>query len=84
MALVDHLDEQTNEYTPPEDLLYADWYEGPTSTRLNYDMWSVGVVILELILESSEIFQVTDYTHSKISSRITTPTLHISYLSKET
>lgn len=29
-------------------------------------MWSVGVVILELILESPEIFQVTDYTRTLI------------------
>ncbi|TQD93934.1 hypothetical protein C1H46_020438, partial [Malus baccata] len=29
-------DEQINEYTPSEALLYVDWYERPTSTRLKY------------------------------------------------
>ncbi|KAM1278863.1 hypothetical protein ACFX13_031816 [Malus domestica] len=54
--------EQTNEYTPPEALLYSNWYRKSTNTTLKYDMWSVGVVMLELILGSPNVFQISDYT----------------------
>ncbi|KAK9282121.1 hypothetical protein L1049_005033 [Liquidambar formosana] len=54
--------EQTSEYTPPEALLNATWYQGPTSTILKYDMWSVGVVMLELILGSPNVFQINALT----------------------
>ncbi|XP_031373525.1 uncharacterized protein LOC116188362 isoform X3 [Punica granatum] len=54
--------EQTSEYAPPEALLNTTWYQGPTSITLKYDMWSVGVVILELILGSPNIFQISPLT----------------------
>ncbi|KAG0464279.1 hypothetical protein HPP92_020348 [Vanilla planifolia] len=49
---------QTFDYTPPEALLNTSWYLGPCSVR--YDMWSVGVFMLELIFGSSKVFQISD------------------------
>ncbi|XP_062143587.1 uncharacterized protein LOC133851268 isoform X3 [Alnus glutinosa] len=54
--------EQTYEYAPPEALLNASFYHEPISTMLKYDMWSVGVVMLELILGSPNVFQISDLT----------------------
>ncbi|XP_022727559.1 uncharacterized protein LOC111283351 isoform X9 [Durio zibethinus] len=56
--------EQTHDYSPPEALLNASWYQGPTSTTLKYDMWSVGVVILEMILGSPNVFQISAVTRT--------------------
>lgn len=54
--------EQTYDYTPPEALLNSSWYQEMSSATLKYDMWSVGVVMLELILGSPNVFQVSDLT----------------------
>ncbi|CAL5432933.1 unnamed protein product [Camellia sinensis] len=54
--------EQTYEYTPPEALLNASWYKGQMQTTLKYDMWSAGVVFLELILGSPDVFQISALT----------------------
>ncbi|GMN48860.1 hypothetical protein TIFTF001_018029 [Ficus carica] len=62
--------EQTNEYTPPEALLNASWHQGPISTNLKYDMWSVGVVILEFILGSPDVFQISAYTRSLLDQHL--------------
>lgn len=62
--------EQTCDYSPPEALLNASWYRGPTSSTLKYDMWSVGVVILELILGSPSVFQLSAYTRSLLDHHI--------------
>ncbi|KAK9945231.1 hypothetical protein M0R45_010756 [Rubus argutus] len=62
--------EQTNEYTPPEALLYANWYQRPTNTTLKYDMWSVGVVILELILGSPNVFEISGYTRALLDQHL--------------
>ncbi|KAI3979807.1 hypothetical protein MKX01_013902 [Papaver californicum] len=50
--------EQTHEYTAPEALLNVRWYQKPISITMKYDMWSVGVVMLELILGSPHVFQI--------------------------
>lgn len=62
--------EQTNEYTSPEALLNASWHQGPISTNLKYDMWSVGVVILELVLGSPNVFQISAYTRSLLDQHL--------------
>ncbi|PKA48806.1 putative inactive protein kinase [Apostasia shenzhenica] len=62
--------EQTFEYTPPEALLNASWFQGPESVRLKYDMWSVGVVMLELILGSPHVFQISDRTRSLLDQHL--------------
>uniref|UniRef100_A0A0E0MGN4 protein-serine/threonine phosphatase n=1 Tax=Oryza punctata TaxID=4537 RepID=A0A0E0MGN4_ORYPU len=56
--------EQTFEYTPPEALLNSSWFQGSKSARLKYDMWSVGVVMLELIVGSPHVFQISDRTRA--------------------
>ncbi|GKU86510.1 hypothetical protein SLEP1_g1023 [Rubroshorea leprosula] len=62
--------EQTCDYSPPEALLNASWYKGLTSTTMKYDMWSVGVVILELILGSPNVFQLSAFTRSLLDRHI--------------
>ncbi|KAJ9188083.1 hypothetical protein P3X46_003477 [Hevea brasiliensis] len=62
--------EQTHEYAPPEAFLNANWYQGPSCLNLKYDMWSVGVVILELILGSPNIFQVSTLTRALLEPHI--------------
>lgn len=62
--------EQTCDYSPPEALLNASWYRGSTSNTKKYDMWSVGVVILELILGSPSVFQLSPYTRSLLDHHI--------------
>ncbi|XP_019708885.3 uncharacterized protein [Elaeis guineensis] len=62
--------EQTFEYTPPEALLNASWFQGPKSVTLKYDMWSVGVVILELILGSPHVFQISDRTRALLDQHL--------------
>ncbi|GMI73992.1 hypothetical protein like AT3G63340 [Hibiscus trionum] len=62
--------EQTHDYSPPEALLNASWYQGPTSTTLKYDMWSVGVVILEMILGSPNVFQISALTRTLLDHHL--------------
>lgn len=62
--------EQTYEYTPPEALLNASWYHGPISTTVKYDMWSVGVVMLELILGSPNVFQISALTRALLDQHV--------------
>ncbi|XP_043812617.1 uncharacterized protein LOC110614471 isoform X4 [Manihot esculenta] len=62
--------EQTYEYAPPEAFLNASWYQGPSYLNLKYDMWSVGVVILELILGSPNIFQISSLTRALLDPHI--------------
>ncbi|XP_057517560.1 uncharacterized protein LOC130798539 isoform X2 [Amaranthus tricolor] len=56
--------EQTYEYSPPEALLNTSWFQGPTRRTHKYDMWSVGVVFLEMILGSPDVFQISSLSHS--------------------
>ncbi|KAK4273099.1 hypothetical protein QN277_021562 [Acacia crassicarpa] len=62
--------EQTHEYMPPEALLNATWYQGPTSSTLKYDMWSVGVVMLELILGTPDVFQISSLTRTLLDRHL--------------
>ncbi|XP_039822174.1 probable inactive protein kinase At3g63330 isoform X8 [Panicum virgatum] len=62
--------EQTFEYTPPEALLNSNWFQGSKSARLKYDIWSVGVVMLELIVGSPHVFQISDRTHVLMDHRL--------------
>ncbi|XAR58577.1 Phosphoprotein phosphatase [Bertholletia excelsa] len=62
--------EQTYEYTPPEALLNASWYQGPIYRTLKYDMWSTGVVFLELILGSPDVFQISSLTRTLLDQHL--------------
>ncbi|XP_048499925.1 uncharacterized protein LOC104894555 isoform X3 [Beta vulgaris subsp. vulgaris] len=60
--------EQTYEYTPPEAFLNTSWFQGPTSRTLKYDMWSVGVVFLEMVLGSPDVFQISSLSHALLDN----------------
>ncbi|KAB1203336.1 putative protein phosphatase 2C 51 [Morella rubra] len=62
--------EQTSEYAPPEALLNASFYHAPITTTLKYDMWSVGVVMLELILGSPNVFQISALTQALLDHHL--------------
>ncbi|ONK76526.1 uncharacterized protein A4U43_C03F29160 [Asparagus officinalis] len=62
--------EQTFEYSPPEALLNASWFQEPNCLTLKYDMWSVGVVMLELIVGSPHIFQISDRTRALLDQHL--------------
>ncbi|KAI4349468.1 hypothetical protein L6164_010054 [Bauhinia variegata] len=62
--------EQTYEYTPPEALLNASWYQGPTSSTMKYDMWSVGVLMLELVLGTPNVFQINALTRTLLDQHL--------------
>ncbi|OMO77631.1 hypothetical protein CCACVL1_14928 [Corchorus capsularis] len=62
--------EQTHDYSPPEALLNATWYQGPTRTTLKYDMWGVGVVMLEMILGSPNVFQISALTRTLLDHHL--------------
>ncbi|XP_062085386.1 uncharacterized protein LOC133791475 [Humulus lupulus] len=62
--------EQTNEYAPPEALLNSSWHQGPMTKTLKYDMWSIGVVILELTLGSPNVFQISAYTRALLDQHL--------------
>ncbi|XP_027363677.1 uncharacterized protein LOC113871100 isoform X2 [Abrus precatorius] len=62
--------EQTYEYTAPEALLNATWYQGPASSTLKYDMWSVGVVMLELVLGTPNVFQINALTRALLDRHL--------------
>lgn len=55
--------EQTLEYAPPEAILQNKWFHGSPQKPLKYDMWSIGVVMLELILGTPHVFQISARTH---------------------
>ncbi|KAK6141367.1 hypothetical protein DH2020_024884 [Rehmannia glutinosa] len=62
--------EQTSDYAPPEAFLNVSWYRGPPSVTAKYDMWSVGVVILELILGSPNVFQISSITQALLDQHL--------------
>ncbi|XP_023773030.1 uncharacterized protein LOC111921679 isoform X1 [Lactuca sativa] len=62
--------EQTYEYMPPEAFLNATWSQGPASMNTKYDMWSVGVVMLELIIGSPNVFQINARTHALLNQHL--------------
>ncbi|KQJ88071.1 uncharacterized protein LOC100827416 isoform X2 [Brachypodium distachyon] len=62
--------EQTFEYTPPEALLNSSWFQGSKTARLKYDIWSVGVVMLELIVGSPHVFQISDRARVLMDQRL--------------
>lgn len=62
--------EQTSGYAPPEAFLNVSWYKGASSVTSKYDMWSVGVVILELILGSPNAFQINSKTQALLDQHL--------------
>ncbi|KAL2652139.1 hypothetical protein R1flu_020267 [Riccia fluitans] len=62
--------EQTNEYAPPEALLGKHWLYFNWHRAQAYDMWSVGVVMLELVLGTPHVFQITSRTRALLDHRL--------------
>ncbi|KAK1266282.1 putative inactive protein kinase [Acorus gramineus] len=62
--------EQTSEYTSPEALLNANWFQASKSIVLKYDTWSVGVVMLELILGTPHVFQISSRTRALLDHHL--------------
>ncbi|KAL0725229.1 hypothetical protein Bca4012_039828 [Brassica carinata] len=62
--------EQTHDYAPPEAILNSSWHRGPTSLTSKYDMWSVGVVMLEMILGSPNVFDISSVTRALLDQHI--------------
>lgn len=72
--------EATLSYAPPEVMLALEWnasIQGPSSSSaydsehmFGYDSWSVGVLFLEMILGTSDVFSVDKRTYSLIRQRM--------------
>ncbi|KAL3647831.1 hypothetical protein CASFOL_008799 [Castilleja foliolosa] len=62
--------EQTSGYAPPEASLNVSWYRGASSVTAKYDMWSVGVVMLEFILGSPNVFQINSITQALLDQHL--------------
>ncbi|OAE19503.1 hypothetical protein AXG93_4794s1150 [Marchantia polymorpha subsp. ruderalis] len=62
--------EQTNEYAPPEALLGNHWLYFHSQHAHVYDMWSVGVVMLELVLGTPHVFQISSRTRALLDRRL--------------
>lgn len=62
--------EQTEEYTPPESFLQRNWVKvyGKDSTK--YDLWSIGVVMLELVLGTPHVFQIAARTRALLDQHL--------------
>ncbi|OQR96554.1 protein phosphatase 1L-like protein [Achlya hypogyna] len=67
--------EETREYQPPEVLLHGDIPYDPARPT-SYDMWSVGVVFLELILGSPHVFAISSRARAKLD-------VHLQHKSEE-
>ncbi|KAK8962542.1 putative inactive protein kinase [Platanthera guangdongensis] len=57
-------------YTPAEALLYYSIVYFSNYSIVLYDMWSVGVVMLELILGSPHVFQITDRNRALVDQHL--------------
>lgn len=62
--------EQTIEYAPPEATLSQHWlYFHPDQAHV-YDMWSVGIVMLELVLGTPHVFQISSRTRVLLDQQL--------------
>ncbi|OQS06191.1 phosphatase 1L [Thraustotheca clavata] len=68
--------EETREYQPPEVLLHGDIPYDPV-VPTSYDIWSVGVVFLELILGSPHVFSISSRSRAKLD-------IHLQHKSEDT
>ncbi len=62
--------DETLDYAPPE-VLFGDVATAFSAMRpQSYDIWSVGVIFLELVLGTSKVFQVSERTRSLVDQRM--------------
>jgi serine/threonine protein phosphatase PrpC/serine/threonine protein kinase len=64
-------DEQTQEYSPPEALIAASWIPFNSDKPESYDSWSIGVLALELLLGTPNVFSVDQRTTVLLTNRMT-------------
>ncbi|TMW61031.1 hypothetical protein Poli38472_014492 [Pythium oligandrum] len=58
--------EETREYQPPEVLFSEYGVPYDSAWPLAYDLWSVGVVFLEMVLGSPQVFMITPRARAKL------------------
>mmetsp|Transcript_22394 Transcript_22394/g.54225 ORF Transcript_22394/g.54225 Transcript_22394/m.54225 type:complete len:610 (-) Transcript_22394:110-1939(-) len=63
--------EQTDEYAPPEVLFQGpDWFPFFGENPFSYDSWSIGVVALEMLLGTPNVFSVDQRTTALLANRL--------------
>ncbi|MGK3745637.1 MAG: serine/threonine protein kinase, partial [Bacillariaceae sp.] len=62
--------EQTNEYAPPESFVGPYWVPFHTDKPQSYDSWSVGVLALELLLGTPNVFSVDQRTNAILTYKM--------------
>jgi len=62
--------EITEEYAPPEVLFGDEWIPFDHRRPESYDLWSIGVLALELLLGSPNVFSVDQRTTSVLTNRL--------------
>lgn len=64
--------EQTDEYAPPEVLLQdpSAWEPFSSANPYSYDSWSIGVVALELMLGTPNVFSVDQRTTALLTNKL--------------
>eukprot|EP00980_Cylindrotheca_fusiformis_P017830 scaffold5649_cov130-Cylindrotheca_fusiformis.AAC.5 len=62
--------EQTDEYAPPESYIGEDWVPFDKSRPQSYDSWSIGVLALELLLGTPNVFSVDQRTTALLTSKM--------------
>ncbi|KAH7284039.1 hypothetical protein KP509_34G037200 [Ceratopteris richardii] len=62
--------EETEEYSPPESTLQGNWWRVHGNQVNRYDLWSIGIVMLELILGTPHVFQIHDRTRALLDKHL--------------
>eukprot|EP01042_Synura_sphagnicola_P006457 gene6457-8245_t len=64
------IDEESPQYMPPEALFSQDGHPYDLDYPFAYDSWSVGVLFLEMILGTADVFSVDQRTSALIRHRM--------------
>lgn len=62
--------EQTDEYAPPESYLGPNWIPFDKDNPQSYDSWSIGVLALELLLGTPNVFSIDQRTNVLLTNRM--------------
>ena len=62
--------EQTNEYAPPESFVGPNWVPFYKDKPQSYDSWSIGVLALELLLGTPNVFSVDQRTNALLTYKM--------------
>ena len=64
------IEELTIEYSPPETLLGSSWKSFSEKRPESYDSWSIGVLALELLLGTPNVFSVDQRTTALLTHKL--------------